>query len=98
MNRETELAMEKLAADFKAIVADAEELLHVTAGQGGGKAGGGPGGVLQGGAFGQGRIRRSRGRGAAQGPLRSVGNGQLCTHPPLDRGRDCRRSWNADRD
>ena len=39
MNRETELAREKLAADFKAIVADTEELLHVTAGQAGEKAG-----------------------------------------------------------
>ena len=39
MNSETELAREKLAADFKAIIADAEELLHVTAGQAGEKAG-----------------------------------------------------------
>ena len=39
MNSETELATEKLAADFKAIVADAEELVHVTAGQAGEKAG-----------------------------------------------------------
>lgn len=35
MNSETELARDKLAADFKAIVVDAEELLHVTAGQAG---------------------------------------------------------------
>lgn len=39
MNSETELAKEKLAADFKAIVADTEELLHITAGQAGEKAG-----------------------------------------------------------
>jgi ElaB/YqjD/DUF883 family membrane-anchored ribosome-binding protein len=41
MNSETELALarEKLVADFKAIVADAEELLQVTAGQAGEKAG-----------------------------------------------------------
>ena len=39
MNSETELAREKLAADFKAIVADAEELVQVTAGQAGEKAG-----------------------------------------------------------
>ena len=39
MNSETERAREKLAADFKAIVADTEELLHVTAGQAGEKAG-----------------------------------------------------------
>jgi ElaB/YqjD/DUF883 family membrane-anchored ribosome-binding protein len=39
MNSETELEREKLAADFKAIVADSEELLHVTAGQVGEKAG-----------------------------------------------------------
>ena len=39
MNSETELARDKLAADFKAIVVDAEELLHVTAGQAGEKAG-----------------------------------------------------------
>jgi ElaB/YqjD/DUF883 family membrane-anchored ribosome-binding protein len=39
MNSETELAREKLATDFKAIVADTEELLHVTAGQAGEKAG-----------------------------------------------------------
>ena len=39
MNSETERARENLAADFKAIVADAEELLHVTAGQAGEKAG-----------------------------------------------------------
>jgi ElaB/YqjD/DUF883 family membrane-anchored ribosome-binding protein len=39
MNRETELAREKLVADFKAIVADTEELLHITAGQAGEKAG-----------------------------------------------------------
>ena len=39
MNSESERAKEKLAADFKAIVADTEELLHVTAGQAGEKAG-----------------------------------------------------------
>jgi ElaB/YqjD/DUF883 family membrane-anchored ribosome-binding protein len=39
MNSETERAREKLAADFKAIVADSEELLHVTAGQAGEKVG-----------------------------------------------------------
>jgi ElaB/YqjD/DUF883 family membrane-anchored ribosome-binding protein len=39
MSSETERAREKLAADFKAIVADSEELLHVTAGQAGEKAG-----------------------------------------------------------
>ena len=39
MNSETELAKEKLAADFKMIIADTEELLHVTAGQAGEKAG-----------------------------------------------------------
>ena len=39
MSSETELAKEKLAADFKMIIADAEELLHVTAGQAGEKAG-----------------------------------------------------------
>jgi ElaB/YqjD/DUF883 family membrane-anchored ribosome-binding protein len=41
MNSETELALarEKLVADFKVIVADAEELLQVTAGQAGEKAG-----------------------------------------------------------
>jgi len=39
MNSETDVAKEKLVADFKAIVADTEELLHVTAGQAGEKAG-----------------------------------------------------------
>ena len=33
MYHETELAKDRLASDFKAIVADAEELLHVTADQ-----------------------------------------------------------------
>jgi ElaB/YqjD/DUF883 family membrane-anchored ribosome-binding protein len=39
MNSATEQAREMLAADFKAIVADAEELLQVTANQAGEKAG-----------------------------------------------------------
>jgi ElaB/YqjD/DUF883 family membrane-anchored ribosome-binding protein len=39
MNSEIELVRDKLAADFKAILADTEELLQVTAGQAGEKAG-----------------------------------------------------------
>jgi ElaB/YqjD/DUF883 family membrane-anchored ribosome-binding protein len=39
MYNQTEAVRDKLAADFRAIVADAEELLHVTAGQAGDKAG-----------------------------------------------------------
>lgn len=39
MYSETEIARNKLATDFKALVADAEELLHVTTGQAGEKAG-----------------------------------------------------------
>ena len=38
MTTETELARERLAADFRAIIADTEELLQATAGQGGEKA------------------------------------------------------------
>jgi len=36
---DTELAKQRLTADFKAIIADSEELLHATAGQVGEKAG-----------------------------------------------------------
>lgn len=36
---DTELARQRLTADFKAIIADGEELLHATAGQVGEKAG-----------------------------------------------------------
>ena len=39
MNSDIELVRDKLAADFKAILADTEELLQVTAGQAGEKAG-----------------------------------------------------------
>jgi ElaB/YqjD/DUF883 family membrane-anchored ribosome-binding protein len=38
-NNDTELARQRLTADFKAIIADGEELLHATAGQVGEKAG-----------------------------------------------------------
>jgi ElaB/YqjD/DUF883 family membrane-anchored ribosome-binding protein len=39
MYNQTDVARDKLTADFRAMVADAEELLHVTAGQAGEKAG-----------------------------------------------------------
>ncbi|MBI3140533.1 MAG: DUF883 domain-containing protein [Rhodocyclales bacterium] len=38
MNEMTQVTKEKLVADFKVVVADAEELLKVTAGQAGDKA------------------------------------------------------------
>jgi ElaB/YqjD/DUF883 family membrane-anchored ribosome-binding protein len=38
MRTDTELARQRLAEDFKAIIADIEELLHATAGQAGEKA------------------------------------------------------------
>ena len=38
-NNDVELARQRLTADFKAIIADGEELLHATAGQAGEKAG-----------------------------------------------------------
>ena len=39
MNQATQASKEKLVADFKAVIADAEELLRATAGQAGDKAG-----------------------------------------------------------
>ena len=39
MDNELGAARERLATDFRAVVADAEELLHLTAGQAGEKAG-----------------------------------------------------------
>ncbi len=39
MESEMSMARERLAADFRAVVADAEELLQLTAGQAGEKAG-----------------------------------------------------------
>ncbi|MEO8158417.1 MAG: DUF883 family protein [Betaproteobacteria bacterium] len=38
MHSETDIARNKMATDFKALVADAEELLHVTTGQASEKA------------------------------------------------------------
>ena len=38
-NNDAEQAKQRLTADFKAIIADGEELLHATAGQAGEKAG-----------------------------------------------------------
>ena len=39
VNNDAEQAKQRLTADFKAIIADGEELLHATAGQAGEKAG-----------------------------------------------------------